>query len=115
YGSAFNRAGEWFAVPAHAHALIRALLIERAGDDVNPQAPLFTGRSDSRIVEAAIVRHGGGAPREDLALALKWPLERLELALRTLERRLQATGLGLAKQAGTAHAGAIGDRGVRGD
>ena len=26
----------------------------------------------------------------DLALALKWPLERLELALRTLERRLEA-------------------------
>jgi hypothetical protein len=46
-------------------------------------------------VEAAIVRHGGGATREDLALALTWPLERLELALRTLERRLQATGLRL--------------------
>jgi hypothetical protein len=46
-------------------------------------------------VEAAIVRHGGVATHEDLALALKWPLERLELALRTLERRLQATGIRL--------------------
>jgi transcriptional regulator with XRE-family HTH domain len=51
--------------------------------------------ADDVKVEAAIVRHGGGATREDLALALKWPLERLELALRTLERRLQATGLRL--------------------
>jgi len=38
-GSAVNRAGEWFAVPAHAQALIRALLIERARDNANPQAP----------------------------------------------------------------------------
>jgi hypothetical protein len=53
-GSAVNRAGEWFAVPAHAQALIRALLIERAGDSVNPQAPLFTGRGDSRISEHAM-------------------------------------------------------------
>jgi integrase len=53
-GSAVNRAGEWFTVPAHAQALIRALLIERAGDDVNSQAPLFTGRGDSRISEHAM-------------------------------------------------------------
>jgi transcriptional regulator with XRE-family HTH domain len=51
--------------------------------------------ADDVKVEAAIVRHGGGATREDLALALKWPLERLELALRTLDRRLEATGLRL--------------------
>jgi hypothetical protein len=48
-GSAVNRAGEWFAVPARAHALIRALLIERAGDNANPQSPLFAGRGDRRI------------------------------------------------------------------
>jgi transcriptional regulator with XRE-family HTH domain len=47
--------------------------------------------ADDVKVEAAIVRHGGGATGEDLALALKWPLERLELALRTLERRLHRT------------------------
>jgi transcriptional regulator with XRE-family HTH domain len=50
---------------------------------------------DDVKVEAAIARHGGVATREDLALALKWPLERLEAALRTLERRLQPTGIRL--------------------
>ena len=51
--------------------------------------------ADDVKVEAAIVRHGGVATREDLALALNWPLERLELALRTLVRRLEPTGLRL--------------------
>ena len=51
--------------------------------------------ADDVKVEAAIVRHGGVATREDFALALKWPLERLELALRTLERRLEPTGIRL--------------------
>jgi hypothetical protein len=53
-GSAVNRAGEWFAVPAHAQALIRALLIERACDNANPQAPLFIGRGDRRISDHAM-------------------------------------------------------------
>jgi hypothetical protein len=53
--SAGSRDSTWpEAVPAHAQALIRALLIERAGDNVNPQAPLFTGRGDSRISEHAM-------------------------------------------------------------
>jgi transcriptional regulator with XRE-family HTH domain len=51
--------------------------------------------ADDVKVEAAIVRDGGVATREDLALALNWPLERLEVALRILERRLQPSGIRL--------------------
>jgi transcriptional regulator with XRE-family HTH domain len=59
-----------------------------------PARPSEPAADDVKI-EAAIVRHGGVATREGLALALKWPLERLEVALRILERRLQPSGIRL--------------------
>jgi transcriptional regulator with XRE-family HTH domain len=54
----------------------------------DPPAPA----TDDIKVEAALVEHGGVLSRDDLALALGWPLHRLERALLALEQRLQPTG-----------------------
>lgn len=63
--------------------------------------------ADDVKVEAAIVRDGGVATREDLALALKWPLEPLEVALRILERRLQPSGIRLRQTGWNSYAGGV--------
>ena len=48
--------------------------------------------ADDIKLEAALVEHGGVLTRDDLALALGWPLTRLERALLALEQRLRPTG-----------------------
>ncbi len=43
-------------------------------------------------LEAALVEHGATVTCEDLALALGWPLARIELALAALHQRFASTG-----------------------
>lgn len=59
-----------------------------AGDRPAPSE----GAADDIKLEAVLVDHGGVLTRDDLALALGWPLTRLERALLALERRLRPTG-----------------------
>jgi transcriptional regulator with XRE-family HTH domain len=59
-----------------------------AGDQPAPSA----AAADDIKLEAALAEHGGVLTRDDLALALGWPLARLERALLALEQRLRPTG-----------------------
>ncbi len=54
--------------------------------------PAPSEAADDIKLEAVLVEHGGILTRDDLALALGWPLTRLERALLALERRLRPTG-----------------------
>jgi transcriptional regulator with XRE-family HTH domain len=56
------------------------------------EKPAACPAADDIKLEAALVEHGGVLSRDDLALALGWPLTRLERALLTLEQRLRPTG-----------------------
>ena len=49
-------------------------------------------QDDDVAVEAALAEFNAGLSRDDLAQAFAWPLERVDAALVTLERRLRPSG-----------------------
>lgn len=64
--------------------------------------PISYPDDDDLILEAALARHGQLAVR-DLAMALKWPLLRVERALQALALRLLGTALHLVRTRDRVH------------